>query len=134
MIPDFVENGYLPSGLHRATIEEVIKRFGEGADERIACGQSLQWLLPICRRAGIVRLILNGSFVTDRREPRDVDCVLVPGFAYAPDSEAAFMLRVGLPYLSLEIVATQDELDYFVDEVFGSDRAGRVKGLVEVIL
>ena len=79
-------------------------------------------------------MILNGSFVTDRREPQDVDCILVPGSAYTADSEAAFMLRVGLPYLSLEIIVTQEELDYFIREVFGSDRAGRVKGLIEVIL
>jgi hypothetical protein len=133
MIPEFNENGYLPPGVHKATIDEVLERFGHGSEDREACGQSLQWLLPICRRAGIVRLIINGSFVTDRREPQDVDCVLLAGRTYDRNSEATFMLRVGLPYLSLEIVESPDELDYFVTEVFGSDRHGKVKGTLEVI-
>ena len=134
MIPDFIENGYLPTGLHKATIKEVIKRFGEGSDERLACGQSLQWLLPICRRAGIIGLLVNGSFVTRHRRPQDVGCVLLAGDTYDEKSEAAFMVRVGLPYLSLEIVDRREEFDFFVREVFGSDRRGRAKGIVEVIL
>ena len=134
MIPEFNENGHLPPGVHKATIEEVIGRFGHGSEDREACVQSLQWLLSICRQAGIARLILNGSFVTDRREPRDVDCALVAGDGYEPNSEADILLQAGLPYLSLEIVSTQGALDHLVNEVFGSDRMGRAKGLIEVLL
>lgn len=134
MIPQFDENGYLPPGIHLATIEEVIARFGHGSEERAAGGQSLLWLLPMCRRAGIARLILNGSFVTDRLEPRDVDCVLVPGPAFVAESDASLALWAGLPFLSLHVVETGEEFDFFVKDLFGSDRCGRPKGLVEVTL
>lgn len=134
MIPDFDENGYLPPGVHRATIDEVVQRFGHGSEEREAAIQSLLWLIPMCRRGSVVRLILNGSFVTDQREPRDVDCVLVPGPTFVEDSDATLALRIGLPYLSLQIAESNDDLTFFVENLFASDRAGRRKGLVEVEL
>jgi len=94
----------------------------------------MAWLVPMCRRAGIARLILNGSFVTDVQEPRDVDCILVPGSTFVADSDATLAIRIGLPYLSLQIVETTEDLDFYVNDLFASDRAGRPKGLVEVLL
>jgi hypothetical protein len=134
MIPAFNDQGYLPPGVHQATMDEILERFGHGSEDRIAGSQSLQWLLPMCRRAGIARLILNGSFVTENPEPRDVDCVLIPGPAFVADSDATLALRIGLPYLSLQVVETEDELDFFVNDLFATDRAGHLKGLIEVIL
>jgi hypothetical protein len=134
MIPPLNEHGYLPPGVHPATLEEVIARFGVGNEERQACGQSLRWLLPMCRAAGIARVVLNGSFITDREEPGDIDCVLIPGPDFDADREAARLLRFGLPYLSLQIAETREDLQFFVDDLFASDRFGRPKGLVEVLL
>ena len=34
MLPEFDEVGNLPPGIHRATIEEVVQRFGVGSPER----------------------------------------------------------------------------------------------------
>ncbi len=50
--------------------------------------ESLHWLIELARRAGVLRIVVNGSFVTDKMEPNDVDCVLLigPGF---PTDEAA---------------------------------------------
>ena len=44
--------------------------------------ESIRWLADLAKRAGVERLIINGSFVTDVPEPNDVDCVLLigPGF------------------------------------------------------
>src|SRR5882762_4115699 len=104
MIPDFDERGYLPLGIHRAAIAEVLARFGETSELRRAQAESLQWLIPLCKPAGILRLIINGSFVTDVAEPNDVDCVLLLGPAYNESSEGAADLERGLPFISLQIV------------------------------
>ena len=88
----------------------------------------------MCRQAGIVRLIINGSFVTDRRDPQDVDCVLLTGEDYDSRSNPAGLIRAGLPYLSLELAEDQEDFDFFVKEVFGSDRHGVIKGMIEVAL
>jgi hypothetical protein len=67
MIPEFNENGYLPPGIHPATLEEVAARFGQGSEVRQAQMESLRWLLDLARRAGVQRFIVNGSFVTNDR-------------------------------------------------------------------
>jgi hypothetical protein len=133
MIPDFNDDGYLPAGIHAASIEDVVARFGVVSELRRAQAQSLRWLLPLCRDAGIRRLILNGSFVTDVDEPNDVDCVLLQGDGYNPSSVAASELEQGLPFLSLQIVRSA-AFDFLVATFFGTDRAGRPKGVVEVNL
>ena len=134
MIPEFDNNGYLPIGVHRATLDEVLTRFGHGSEERDAEAQSLAWLVPICRRADVARLIVNGSFVTNCIAPNDVDCLLLAGQSFEADSDAAFALRAGLPYISLQLVETAEEFDYFVRIIFGSDRGAIPKGMVEIIL
>jgi hypothetical protein len=133
LIPDFDSHGNLPAGVHRAEIEDVEQRFGHGSHGREAGMQALHWLIPMCRRAGIVRLILNGSFVTDKHDPGDVDCLLVPGVGFDSNSDATIALQIGLPYLSIQIIETPEDLAYYL-KFFGSDRDGRPKGLVEIPL
>ena len=132
MIPPFNDNGVLPFGVHRATFEEVYERFGHGSEQREAQLQSLEWLMPLCRKAGITKVLLNGSFVTDRLEPNDVDCVLLQGSEYRAGSFAAAELRQGFPFLEIKIVGEAD-YDFFAKVVFGSDRDFMPKGVVEVI-
>lgn len=133
MIPPFNDDGCLPPGVHPATLEEVVRRFGRGSGSRRAAGQSLGWLLPLCQAANIVRLIVNGSFVTDVIEPNDADCVLLQGATYNEQSAAALELDQGLPFLSLQIVR-QNAFDYLVQTFFATDRNGVRKGVVEVEL
>jgi hypothetical protein len=76
MIPPFQENGYLPPGLHVAIIDEVEQRFGQESELRRVQMESVRWMVDLAVRAGVERIVLNGSFVTDIMEPNDVDCVL----------------------------------------------------------
>jgi hypothetical protein len=41
MIPPFGEHGYLPPGIHPATVDEVAARFGSGSMKlrRLSCSQ-----------------------------------------------------------------------------------------------
>jgi hypothetical protein len=133
VIPDLDERGYLPPGVHPATLEEVVERFGRGSEVREAEGQSLLWLAPLVSAAGITRWLVNGSFVTDRAEPNDVDCVLLQGPAYRAGSRAAQRLADGLPFLEIKVVTPRD-FEFLVDVLFASDRDGVPKGLVEVML
>jgi hypothetical protein len=134
LIPPLNEHGYLPPGVHRATLDEIVARFGVGSEQREAAGHSLLWLLPMCRAAGIVRIIVNGSFVTSTPNPNDADCLLLAGSSYAQNPEAAKALEAGLPYLSIIIAHSVQQWDEFVDIIFGTDRQRRPKGMVEVTL
>lgn len=75
MIPPFNELGCLPPGAHPATLDEIDARFGRLSELRRVQMDSLRWMVDLAVRAGVERVVLNGSFVTDIMEPNDVDCV-----------------------------------------------------------
>jgi len=80
MIPEFTEAGLLPPGIHRATFEEFERRFAyfDRSDRRFRIFDKLRELHQQAKMSGIVRRILiGGSFVTDKPEPNDFDCILV---------------------------------------------------------
>ena len=69
---------------------------------------SIRWLVMLAQRAGIQRIILNGSFVTDIMEPNDVDCALLTAADFPADREAEASLRAGLPFLDIAILRRKD--------------------------
>jgi hypothetical protein len=132
MIPPFNEHGYLPPGIHRATMKEIAERFGQGSELRRDQMESLGWLVDLARRAGVQRLIINGSFVTDALEPNDVDCVLLSVSDFPRDEAAVDEIEEGLPFLHIDFVERED-FDVMVQKVFASDRVFVPKGMIEVI-
>ncbi len=133
MLPQLNENGYLPPGVHVAALDELVNRFGQQSELRRVQAESLCWLVDLAKQAGIERVIVNGSSVTDTLEPNDVDCVLLIGMDYAEDENAAKMLRDGIPFLDLQLVE-DTEFGLLVNEIFGTDRDLLPKGVVEVLL
>jgi hypothetical protein len=69
LIPPFNDDGYLPAGIHRASLEEISSRFGQESELRQVQMESLRWLVELAWRAGTERIVVNGSFVTDKLEP-----------------------------------------------------------------
>lgn len=132
MIPSFDERGYLPPGIHPATVDEIAERFGKEAELRRVQMESVRWVLDLAKKAGVQRIVLNGSFVTDAMEPNDVDCVLLVGPGFPHDREAEGELLAGLPFLDIDLVR-QDGWDEMVEEVFATDRQLHSKGMIEVI-
>ena len=94
--------------------------------------QSLHWLIDLARKAGVKRIILNGSFVTDRYEPNDVDCALLIDEEFLKDPAAQAELEAGLPFLEIKLLG-QADFDVMVETVFGSDRDMVPKGVFEVV-
>ncbi len=132
MIPAFDDNGYLPGGIHHATFEEIANRFGNESEIRGAQVESLRWLIDLAVKAGVLRIVVNGSFVSDAYEPNDVDCALLIGPNYPIDAEADAGLQQGLPFIQAQFL-TQEAFDYYVGTLYGTDRRGVVKGVLEVL-
>lgn len=132
MIPSFEDSGWLPPGVHPATLDEIDQRFGRPSELRRVQMESVRWMLDLARRADVQRIVLNGSFVMDIMEPNDVDCVLLLGRGRRKDDVALKQLRDGLPFLHIAIVG-QKNFDRMVNKVFASDRYGTPKGMVEVM-
>jgi len=95
--------------------------------------QSLNWLINIAQRAGAIRLVVNGSFVTDKIEPNDVDCVLMIDESFPADEIAESELIAGLPFINVELV-DQDAFEQFTRRIFATDRNSISKGMLEVKL
>jgi hypothetical protein len=142
MIPDFRADGYLPEGLHLATEAEVTFRFGSGTPRRRRLILRLRRWLELSRRTRAYRFLLDGSFVTAKEEPNDIDAVVL----LAPDFEnqvskgvdtALELEEMLLTRRPEEIFAAEDTRDWddWV-EFFGRTREadGRRKGLLEIEL
>lgn len=133
MIPPFTDHGYLPPGVHPAMLEEIEQRFGSGSELRRVQMESVRWMVDLAVRAGVSRIVLNGSFVTDIIEPNDVDCVLLSHAGYPKDATAADELEKGLPFLELSVLPEMG-FSSLVDQFFATDRYGYPKGVVEILL
>lgn len=77
-IPIFSKAGLLPPGVHHATIDEVEERFGRGSSRRTKLYAKLARFLAEVRSFQIFdSIFIDGSFVTDKPNPGDIDVVLV---------------------------------------------------------
>ncbi len=132
MIPDCNDDGYLPPGIHPATLDQIAARFGRESELRQAQIDSLRWLVDLARRSGVRRIVVNGSFVTDKLEPNDVDCVLLIGPDFPHDIAAEAELLAGLPFINMELVDPR-AFQQFTERTFATDRNLVPKGMVEVV-
>jgi hypothetical protein len=132
MIPEMNANGYLPPGIHAASLDEIAARFGQEPELRRVQMESLRWLVDLAKRAGVERIIVNGSFVTDKWEPNDIDCVLLRGPLFPLDQSADAELWAGLPFIEIALVGPT-EFKLYVEEIYGTDRHATAKGMIEVI-
>jgi hypothetical protein len=77
MIPEFESSGILPAGVHKTSLAEFCERFG--------CNEHRQRLLTgfncavdYLRFAGCRLVYVDGSFVTNKKQPRDYDAAWQP--------------------------------------------------------
>ena len=108
MIPEFDEHGYLPAGIHHATLEEIEQEFGCSSEIRRVPFESLVWLVEVAATCDVLRIIINGSYVTDVAEPNDVDCLLLVGDNLNMEADTEQRLLAGFPFLDVQF-ANADE-------------------------
>ena len=141
-IPDFRDDGYLPEGLHIATLAEVTFRFGSTNRQRKRLVLRLRRWVELATAIRAVRLFVDGSVVTAKTVPNDVDAVVwLPNDfrqRLEQDDDAAVELETMLlTRQPQEIFAAEDESDWkdwleFFTRTREED--GRRKGVVEVRL
>ena len=141
-IPPFRADGYLPDGLHLASEADVTFRLGASTPRRRRLALRVRRWIELARDVRARRLLVDGSFVTEKEKPNDVDAVVLlpPDFEQQIESgiESALLLEeMLLTRRPEEIFAAEDEADWndWV-EFFSRTREadGRRKGLVEIVL
>ncbi len=136
MLPEFNKKGYLPPGLYRSDFTEVRQQFGN-TDIRQKLLGNLNDFVDVAREVGASKLILDGSFVTDKEEPNDIDAILVvPDNLDTTTCEVHILLESKIRFnIHLFPVRESDEESFQQwIKFFGHDRNGERKGLVEVLL
>lgn len=77
-LPRLNGEGELPEGVHRASLGEVVTRFGAGSLRRRLATSSLLRVYELARGTGkLDRFVVFGSYVTDAPDPNDVDIIII---------------------------------------------------------
>lgn len=77
-IPPFTEIGDLPVGVHKASLKEVIERFGTSSAQRRMIAVRLERIYHTAIATDfLARFFLFGSFVTDKSNPNDIDVFML---------------------------------------------------------
>ena len=142
MIPDFRADGYLPEGLHKATDAEITFRFGAATRQRRRLILRFRRWIELARSIQARRLCVDGSFVTAKESPQDVDAVIWLPDDFSTQVSRGHSAAIEVEMLLLtrspeEIFAAEDRRDWEEWlEFFSRTREvdGRRKGLVEVEL
>jgi hypothetical protein len=100
-IPELNTEGLLPAGIHSSELPEIRQRFGSfnGSDRRAELFARLEQLARAMQTSKLfAELLIDGSFVTAKLLPNDVDviAVLLPNHAFERDmpmSEYALVSR-----------------------------------------
>ncbi|HET7771525.1 MAG TPA: hypothetical protein VFN74_22325 [Chloroflexota bacterium] len=141
MIPPFDAAGNLPPGVHSATWDEFVARFGT-TPRRLTLLAGLKEALDVLRAAGCRRAYVDGSFVTAKPEPGDFDgcwetdgvdpARLDPVLLTFDRQRRAQKARFG-GELFFADAAAEPAGTTFV-EFFQRDRSGQPKGIVALNL
>ncbi len=141
MIPDLTGEGLLPPGIHETTLGEVRRTFGTANEVRVRLMRGLAAVVVRARRAGAKHLYIDGSFVTDKKEPGDWDAVLTfPVGCNAASLDAIVLAdrgRVQKDHDGDLFTMMEDDVEllyHYVEVVFGTDRKMRPKGLLRIRL
>jgi hypothetical protein len=95
MLPAPTGSGDLPEGVHQASLQEVLDRFGLATMRRRVLASRLVRMYELAISTGhLARFIVFGSFVSAKPEPNDVDVFLLMQDSFAADDlrgEAALL-------------------------------------------
>ena len=76
-LPETLASGFLPPGVHVASIDIVIRRFGVATPRREVLANRLREVMHLAQATQhLQRAFVFGSFVTDAPFPRDLDVFL----------------------------------------------------------
>ena len=143
LIPPFCDSGDLPSGVHQATWEEFVARFGGSAYRRRLLG-GLKRAIDSLKLAGCTTVYVDGSFVTDKPVPGDFDAcwevqgvnidllvALDPVLLKLDDGRAAQKAKFYGELFPAGVVEAETGLS-FLDFFQVSKETGEAKGIVAI--
>ena len=144
VLPDFTEEGELPSGIHKADWLEFRDRFGGSSPRRVWLSGRLRALVDLAGGSGkLRRVFIWGSFVTAKAAPKDLDILLIMNEDFEVDGVSA-PAQVVFDSVRAKLLFEADVfwarssigpelLDLWL-ETYQTSRAFRKRGIVELEL
>ena len=144
MIPEFQKDGNLPKGLYKATLHEVSEVFGTGSARRKSLTGNLENIIELAKSTGkLERMIIWGSFVSNKEFPQDIDLLLIMRGdfdvdANPPEVKKVFDFVQGRIAFNADIFWTkssigEEAIDLWL-ETYQMTRDFESRGIVEVII
>ncbi len=140
-IPTLQANGELPSGEHQAYLKEVESVFGSSNDHRKLLMRRLREASRNFELSGVRTIWVNGSFVTDKENPNDIDgCweytqsvnTETLDTVFLQGSRKAMKEKYGLDFFIANIIEAGSGLPF--PKFFQINRNGEPKGILVVTL
>jgi hypothetical protein len=143
MIPEFNSEGDLPVGIHRATLDEVLSRFGGFSSGRRIVAVRLERVYRLAAGTGhLARFVVFGSFVTNKHEPNDVDVLLIMDEEFdlsvvSGEARLLFDHQVGDSHFGASIFWVRRVVAFGGEqsmiEFWQRRRDGNLRGIVEIV-
>ncbi|MFH1940445.1 MAG: hypothetical protein ABIK21_09910 [bacterium] len=138
-IPQLNKCGYLPKGIHKATIQQIKERFGKSSERRKELFGNFLAVVELVKkiRKTVVHFFLDGSFVTAKEHPGDIDCIIIIKNNFDIEAKEAIQLHNATELFNCHILfAEQDDkrLKKEYIDFFSYDINEIPKGLLEVAL
>ncbi len=144
MIPPFTKTGLLPAGEHLATWDEIVAHYGTNS-HRLRLLAGLFEAIQALQTAQSEWILINGSFVTDKEYPNDIDACyddqnldydlleqLEPSLLEFDNARAAQKARFGCEFFPARAVA--DSAGKTFQHFFQFDRYNQAKGIIKLEL
>ncbi len=82
ILPDFDERGCLPDGIYNPSVQEFKERFVKKTKRRQELFEKYKEFIKLCDKANMIEQhYLDGSYVTSKEEPGDIDLIVI----YTPE-------------------------------------------------
>lgn len=132
VLPHPRPDGTLPPGQYQvAAVSDLLVAFSATTPRRQALNAALTQFTEVVRRLALgTQVVVDGSYLTGKAEPEDIDLALLSTGA----SETAILQRlqsegVDLALLDVFVVKTRAELAQWAS-FFSADRTGQTRGIV----
>lgn len=147
-IPKLDQSGELPEGVHEASLNEIKIAFATNKKRR-ELYEGLQKAVSQFKDAGVVYILVDGSYTTNKESPNDIDgCWSAEGNVdpekIDPDfwdfespqqakvARANIMKKYGLDFFIAEWIEGDSGVPF--SEFFQTDRSQKKKGIIKLML
>jgi hypothetical protein len=133
-LPALRVDGSLPPGVHRASLDEIFARFPGATPKRQALNRALIFCVATLQRLRLAdQIALDGSYVTAKFDPADVDMVVLTPGMYQLAGEQRYGAE-GIDTNLLDIQFAHDDTDFQGWlAFFSTGRTRTPKGVVVLI-